>query len=218
MTPSHVPDPGNPFADLGVAIDANVGVSTFVNLLDCHIVEDLAAIRVRLRYVWRMKKTDYLILPLLQAFCWFDDGLQAYLDICGWDHITRPQSMVMISVLSGQDKPSVIARSLGISRQAAHVTILQLAKLGMIEITADASDGRAKVVVVSKKGRAMRADADEAVKALTIELRSRIGSRAVNNLFEAFRADWGDVPKPRLQSTRLKRSPLKQVGRRSRQT
>jgi len=143
-----------------------------------------------------MEKTDYLILPLLQAFCWFDDGLQAHLESRGWQHITRPQSMVMINVLSGQNKPSTIARNLGISRQAAHVTITQLEKLDMVRMIEDPEDGRSKIVVVSEKGKAMRSDADAAVQRLTDELRSRIGNGTVNNLFRAFRADWGPVPQP----------------------
>ena len=36
-----------------------------------------------------METARYLIVPLLQAFFWFDDGLQAYLRSRGWDHITR---------------------------------------------------------------------------------------------------------------------------------
>ncbi len=59
-----------------------------------------------------METTRYLIVPLLQAFCWFDDGLQAFLQKRGWAHITRPQSMVMVNVLTGVDKQVVTGYAL----------------------------------------------------------------------------------------------------------
>ncbi|MCI3134793.1 MarR family winged helix-turn-helix transcriptional regulator [Phenylobacterium aquaticum] len=137
---------------------------------------------------------DKLIVPLLQAFLWFDDGLQSFLQAQGWDQVTRPQSMVMANVVIGVHKPSDIARNLGISRQAVHTTINQMVKLGMLEIRDDAEDRRATIVAVSPKGRAMGVDADRAMEALAAELRRRIGPRNVENLVKAFAADWGDPP------------------------
>jgi len=137
---------------------------------------------------------DKLIVPLLQAFLWFDDGLQSFLQAQGWDQVTRPQSMVMANVVIGVHKPSDIARNLGISRQAVHTTINQMVKLGMLEIRDDAEDRRATIVAVSAKGRAMGVDADRAMEALAAELRRRIGPRNVENLVKAFAADWGDPP------------------------
>ena len=116
---------------------------------------------------------ETLLVPLLQAFFWVDDGLQSYLQAKGWNQVTRPQSMIMANVVIGVHKPSDIARNLGISRQAVHTTINQLVELGMLE---------------------MRDDADEAVAAITAELRRRIGSKNVDNLIKAFREDWGASP------------------------
>jgi DNA-binding MarR family transcriptional regulator len=132
-----------------------------------------------------------LIVPLLQAFIWFDDGLQAYLQARGWNEVTRSQSMVMANVVVGMNKPSDIARNLGISRQAVHTTIAQMVELGMLAIEDDPNDRRGKLVVVSDKGREMGRDADAAMAAMTAELRHRIGSKNVDNLIRAFGADWG---------------------------
>jgi DNA-binding MarR family transcriptional regulator len=132
-----------------------------------------------------------LIVPLLQAFFWFDDGLQSYLQARGWDQVTRPQSMIMANVVIGVHKPSDIARNLGISRQAVHTTINQMVEMGMLELRDDIDDRRAKIVAVSEKGREMGRDADIAMKAMTDELRRRIGPKNVDNLIKAFSADWG---------------------------
>jgi DNA-binding MarR family transcriptional regulator len=138
-----------------------------------------------------MNAPEILLVPLMQAFFWFDDGLQSYLQARGWNQVTRPQSMVMTQVVLGVRKPSDIARNLGISRQAVHTTINQMIGLGMLELRDDLNDRRAKIVAVSPKGREMGRDADDAMTALAAELRRRIGDRNVDNLIKAFAADWG---------------------------
>ena len=139
-----------------------------------------------------MIASNYLIVPLLQGFFWFDDGLQNYLQARGWDNVTRPQSMVMVNVVTGVRKPSDIARNLGISRQAVHTTINQMVELGMFEMQDDPADGRSKIVTITEKGHRMRKDADEAMAVLAEELRRRIGKTAVDNLMKAFTPEWGD--------------------------
>lgn len=139
-----------------------------------------------------MNAPEILLVPLMQAFFWFDDGLQSYLQSRGWNQVTRPQSMVMTQVVLGVRKPSDIARNLGISRQAVHTTINQMIDLGMLELRDDLNDRRAKIVAVSAKGREMGRDADDAMTALASELRRRIGGRNVDNLIKAFAADWGE--------------------------
>jgi len=138
-----------------------------------------------------MDSPDFFIVPLLQGFSWFDDGLQAYLQAKGWPHVTRPQSMVMVHVVRGVTRPSDIARNLGVSRQAIHATINQMVALGMLELEDDPGDGRSKRVVIATEGLRMRAMAQEAMKVLSAALEERIGKDAVEGLHRAFAADWG---------------------------
>lgn len=139
-----------------------------------------------------MKNTEYLIVPLLQGFYWFDEGLQGYLRSRGWSEITRSQSMIMVSVITGTRNPSDIARALGISRQAVHATIEQMVKMDILELVDDPADGRAKMVKLSKSGEMRRKDARRAVALLARELAARIGKQNVDNLMKAFAADWGE--------------------------
>lgn len=138
-----------------------------------------------------MNSSEYLILPLLQGFYWFDEGLQSYLKSKGWSAVTRPQSMIMSNVILGVNKPSDIARRLGISRQAIHTTLDQMVEQGLLELRDDPSDKRSKVVVISKSGERRRQDARRAMMMLTEELSKRIGSKNVENLQKAFAAEWG---------------------------
>lgn len=144
-----------------------------------------------------MIAAESLILPLLQGFFWFDDGLQAHLQAHGWTEVTRPESMVMTNVVVGVQKPSQIARNLGVSRQSVHATINQMVAKGILELADDPEDGRAKIVVLSEVGQRMRQDANQAMAQMVEQLRQRIGARNVDNLIKAFAADWGEPPAPR---------------------
>lgn len=143
-----------------------------------------------------MIAAESLILPLLQGFFWFDDGLQAHLQARGWTEVTRPESMVMTNVVIGVQKPSEIARNLGVSRQSVHATINQMVAKGILELADDPEDGRAKIVVLSEVGQRMRQDANQAMAQMVEQLRRRIGARNVDNLVKAFSADWGEPPAP----------------------
>ncbi len=143
-----------------------------------------------------MIAADSLILPLLQGFFWFDDGLQAHLQARGWTEVTRPQSMVMTNVVVGVQKPSDIARNLGVSRQSVHTTINQMVEKGILELIDDPEDGRAKIVILSAVGQRMREDANRAMEGMVELLRRRIGARNVEAMIRAFHQDWGDPPRP----------------------
>jgi DNA-binding MarR family transcriptional regulator len=141
----------------------------------------------------KMDSISYLIVPLLQGFEWFDEGLQRSLQARGWPQLTRPESMVMIHVILDITRPADIARSLGLTRQAVHTTISQIVAKGIFDLKDDPSDRRIKVVALTAEGRAMRRDAQAAVKYLADRLTERIGERHVQNLRDAFAQDWGPV-------------------------
>jgi DNA-binding MarR family transcriptional regulator len=134
---------------------------------------------------------EILIVQMWQAFVWMDEGLQSYLKSVGWPDVTRPQSMVMTNVVMGVTRPSDIARNLGVSRQAIHVTIRQMVELGLLELVDDPEDGRSKMVAIGETGAKMRENAQTAMRLLATELRRRIGGEAVAALQAALACDWG---------------------------
>jgi DNA-binding MarR family transcriptional regulator len=138
-----------------------------------------------------MDNAEYLIVPIWQAFVWLDEGLQNYLRLRGWPQVTRPQSMVMTNVVAGVTRPSDIARNLGVSRQAIHVTIGQMVEIGLLELVDDPADRRSKIAAISAKGGLMRQSAQEAMRLLGLQLRRRIGDAHVESLKTILAADWG---------------------------
>ena len=138
-----------------------------------------------------MIDTTFLIGPLFFGFSWFDDGLQAYLKAHGWPRATRPQSIVMLYVINGVTRPADLARRLGISRQAVHITLNQMIEKGLLALEDDTDDGRSKRVVIAPNGQKMRALAQQAVTQMCAALEARIGVEQVEAMRRALGADWG---------------------------
>lgn len=132
-----------------------------------------------------------LIVSLLQGFYWFDEGLQNYLRARGWPEVTRPQSIVMSNIVLGYDRPSAIARRMGVSRQAVHTTLGQLVALGMLALADDPDDRRNKVCVLTPVGEAMRQDAQTAMEVMAAELGRRTGKAALATMAATLGRDWG---------------------------
>jgi len=138
-----------------------------------------------------MPANDYIIMSMLQGFYWFDDGLQNYLASRGWKPIPRSQSTVMMNVIAGANRAADIARNLGLTRQAVHVTINQMIEAGLVELEDDPTDRRMKRIVLTKEVEPMRRDARRAIDLLVAELAERIGAQDMRNLYRALSKDWG---------------------------
>ncbi|MBL8559207.1 MAG: winged helix-turn-helix transcriptional regulator [Hyphomonadaceae bacterium] len=133
----------------------------------------------------------HAILTMLQAFIWFDEGLQSYIRSRGWPEITRPQSMLMANIALGVNRPADIARQLGVTRQMIHVTLNQMAKMGVLALVDSPEDRRAKIVVLTPAGEKMRADAQTAMRLMVEELSRRIGAKAVERIVDIDIGTWG---------------------------
>jgi DNA-binding MarR family transcriptional regulator len=156
-----------------------------------------------------MESSHFLIVPLLQGFVWFDESLQNYLRQRGWPAVTRPQSMVMVSLVRGITRPSDIARDLGVTRQAVHATINGMIEIGLVELVDDPSDRRSKIVAISGQGSKMREHAREASALITEALAQRIGADNLEALRVAMSADWGEP------LSQFDAAPSRKVARRS---
>lgn len=139
------------------------------------------------------KQSGYLIIPLLQGFEWFDEGLQRSMRARGWPTLTRPESMIMIHVIQEMIRPSEIARSLGLTRQAVHRTIGQICEKGLFELRPDPADGRGSIIVLTPQGEAMRRDAQHIAAAIHRVLEQRLGARPFRELVKLLESDWGPV-------------------------
>ena len=140
-----------------------------------------------------MERASILLIPLSEAFAWFETGLQAYMSETGWDDdITRSQTLVLIQVALGAERPAEIARRLNITRQSVGKTIGEMVEAGLLDVREDPKDKRATIVAISARGEDRRIDARQGIRILTRELKRRIGAQNVANLIEAMSQDWGE--------------------------
>lgn len=131
---------------------------------------------------------------LLRAFYWLDEGLQRGVRRGGGPEISHSQSIVILTIGDGVNRPSAIAERLGISRQAVHQSLRVLVDAGIIDLVPDPDDRRAKLAVLSRDGRPVHRLAGQVLEGLERELAARIGAGAVEQLRRVLARDWGEPP------------------------
>lgn len=134
------------------------------------------------------------MMDLLRAFYWFDEALQAGLRRHGWSDITRSQSLILSNVAFGVRRASVLARNLGVTRQAVSQMLNEMERKDLIAMSADPDDGRAQLVGFSTKSQKIRDDAMGVLAEIEDRLGAKLGRKRFAALTEALAADWGPPP------------------------
>jgi DNA-binding MarR family transcriptional regulator len=132
-----------------------------------------------------------IALSLLKYFYWIELGIRSYVRTRNNFEFSRAEGLVISSILLGYSRPSDISRQLGVSRQAIHVTIQQMRKKGIVDLTPDPHDGRIKQVVLTNLAKKMNDDGIVAMNLLWKELGKRLGHINLNRAAKVLRADWG---------------------------
>lgn len=127
----------------------------------------------------------------LRAFRWFEEGVISRLNEAGWPKITRAHSLLFAHLDLEGTRPSELARRIGITRQAVHQTLEELVDDGLVELVPDPTSRRAKLVVLTPRGRRIVSDALAIFDELEDTLARRIGRKSVTQLRRALEADWG---------------------------
>lgn len=136
-----------------------------------------------------------LLRTLVHATYWLDDGLQAYMAEHADVALPRAQSMAMVYLTEGIDRPSDLAEKLAVSKQAAQQVLSALQRKGIIEVQPDPANGRQKRVLLTDYGRKLRTIAMQGLFSLEAELNRRIGTKTLLALRRALAADWGEPPR-----------------------
>ena len=135
-----------------------------------------------------------LLRTLVHATYWIDDALQAYMTRHAGLSLPRAQSMAMIYLTEGVDRPSDLAVKLRVSKQATQQVLKELQSKDIIELKPDPNNGRQKYVVFTDHGRQLGAVAKRGLFEIEAELSARIGRARVTDLRAALDADWGQAP------------------------
>jgi DNA-binding MarR family transcriptional regulator len=132
-----------------------------------------------------------IALALLNDFYWIELGIRSYLRSRGNPEFSRADGMVIANITLGYNRPSDIARQLGVSRQAIHRQIRQMKEKGIVELNDDPTDGRIKLVVITDLARKMNEDGIVAMGILWEELGRRLGKANLNRAAKVLARDWG---------------------------
>jgi len=135
-----------------------------------------------------------LLRDLVHATYWIDDGLQAYMREHAGLSLPRAQSMMMVYLTEGIDRPADLAVRLRVSKQAVQQGLKELIGKDMVTIEPDPANGRQKLVRLTEHGRRLRNIAQQGLTSLEAELTRRIGAGRVAALRAALEANWGTVP------------------------
>ena len=135
-----------------------------------------------------------LAIALLRASDWFNDALLARLVDRGWPALNRSQSLTFANLDPHGSRPAELARRVGISRQSMQKLIEELVDHGLVTVAADPDDRRAKVVMLTPRGRRLTQSAADILQQIEAELADRVGHPTVSALRRALDADWGPPP------------------------
>lgn len=80
-----------------------------------------------------MQRPGFLMMDLLRALYWVDEGLQNGLRAHGRRNLSRSQSLVLLNIAFGVHRASVLATNIGISRQAISQMLAEMQKAKLIE-------------------------------------------------------------------------------------
>lgn len=155
----------------------------------------------------QQRRHRYLMSGLLEAWDWFDNGLQNVLRSRGLRSLNKSQSMMVLYISAGVSRPIEIAKKMRLSRQAIRHIANQLIRVGLVEAHADPRDRRSKVLVLSRKAAEIRNVAAETIFALEHVLERRIGAKRVAMVRDALERDWGAPIAGRMDLEALEAAP-----------
>jgi DNA-binding MarR family transcriptional regulator len=154
-----------------------------------------------------------LVTKLIQAYEWFDDALIDWMHAHGSAELTRSSSMIFSYLDPEGSRPADLARRIGVSRQAVHKTLNEMVEIGLVELVADPDDQRAKLVILTPRGREWVELARSVLAGLERELEARIGHERMLGLRAALAVDWGEPPEPTFGSVLLPAYTEEEGGR-----
>ncbi len=103
--------------------------------------------------------------------------------------MTGIQSLVFANLVRSGTSIAELARRIGVTRQTMHETVRSIRDAGLVEIRADPTNRRRKLVVLTEIGQANVAAAAHVSADLERELSHRIGADRVAVLRDALEVD-----------------------------
>lgn len=140
------------------------------------------------------QQSNSLIMRLMGAFYWLDEGMQSELQRRGWDRISRSESMVFSNLAMGIRRTSDIAYNLGLNMDGLREILQSMDAKGLITEEPDPDNPKGTLLNYSTRSRDLREEAMEVLSTLEDIVGERIGKQALHNLRATLSRDWGEIP------------------------
>ncbi len=133
---------------------------------------------------WRHENLGRL---LLNAFRYFEQGLMVRLRAAGYTELGRVHLSVLRQVDFGGTRVTELADRVGVTKQAMSQFLSECEHLGYLERRADPTDGRAKLVYFTAKGRKFMASVKHVLLSNEKEIVATLGAAEVEQLREGLK-------------------------------
>jgi MarR family transcriptional regulator, organic hydroperoxide resistance regulator len=134
-------------------------------------------------------EVDDLGFLLARASQRFDERLVARLAERGFPEVRASYGSVLVPLFAGEPlRPGELGARARLSKQSMTGLVKRCEEAGLVGRERDPADGRAHRIVLTARGRALQAVAEETLAELDRELVARLGTRNRDVLVEALRA------------------------------
>jgi DNA-binding MarR family transcriptional regulator len=131
-----------------------------------------------------------LAFQLLRAADWFDTNLRRALAEAGYPALTQSHSRVFVLLGAGDQSPSDLARSVGMTRQSMQSLLQGLVEERLVRLASDPHDGRRLIVVLAPRGESMMARVVIELRRLERVFANEVGGEATRTVRRALGRDW----------------------------
>jgi DNA-binding MarR family transcriptional regulator len=130
---------------------------------------------------------------LLNAEQWTFQGVLQLMAARGQAEFTVAHLLFLANLDCGVTHAALVARRLGVTRQAVYRTTRELEALDVLALEPDLQRRNQKIIRMTPRGRQVVAVARRCLEEVEERIRERIGARDFDRLARILNRDWGPV-------------------------
>lgn len=125
---------------------------------------------------------DNLARLFLDAYRHFEGEIETRVHGVGYDEIRSIHLGVMREMDMDGTRITILAKRLGVTKQAMSQLVKECERIGYVKTQADPSDGRAKIVVFTKKGATFVERSRAIIQAIETDIIKTLGKKRTQEL------------------------------------
>lgn len=130
---------------------------------------------------------------LLNAQQWTFASLLNLMGSRGHKNLTTAHLMFLANLDCGSTHASLVARRMGVSRQAVYRSTRELQAQGALTLADDPIRRNQKVIQMTQLGAVIALDARACMAEVEATIKQRIGEQDFEKLYSILKRDWGDI-------------------------